>query len=311
MRHTFRLALAATVAGALTVATVAPAGAQEEPAALGFAVDKTQAQPGALVLGKADAGDVAEHCTTELEAFQARFGELVERLAFFVDGERNPFLDRFFPEDVQNLFEVENHDQLAYTLLLFVALGLQGFTGPEPAEQALPQTFVMTFADIATQAPVGERGNFDPDTGDGSVVVPDIEPGLWAVAAACVGPIVEDLDALEAGIRQGGAFLQEIGVPEPDGDLVGPEIVAFMQEFLSSEATGLELIIEFVTAIGPDLLEPIMVPDAFGAVLFCILDDQGNCPSDEEPPPPGLDEEDTKDMAPPADAVVAAPSFTG
>ncbi|MFP3902522.1 MAG: hypothetical protein ACLFXM_16825, partial [Acidimicrobiia bacterium] len=300
MRHTFRLALAATVAGALTVATVAPAGAQEEPAALGFAVDKTEAQPGALVLGKADAADVAESCVTDVEAFQARFLELIQG-PFAGGNAEGELFERFFPGG--DFDPLENHDQVAYILTGIIGLGLGGLLGPEPAEQALPQTFVMTFADIATQDPVGERGNFNPDTGDGSVVVPDIEPGLWAVAAACVGPTF-DLDVLEAGIRQTGAFLEDIGAP-----IAHPFEAEFL-EFLV-EFTGAEDELSALSAVGPTVLEPIMVPDAFGAVLFCILDDQGNCPSDEVIPPPGLDEEDTKDIAPPADAVVAAPSFTG
>src|SRR5690606_28826721 len=139
MRPTLRLALAATVAGALTVATVAPAGAQEEPAPLGFAVDKTQAQPGILVLGKANAADVAEHCTTDVEEFQARFqdrfnGRFASGIA---DGE---LFDRFFPGG--SFDPIENHDQVAYILTGFVVLGLGA--SPELAADALPQTFVMT-----------------------------------------------------------------------------------------------------------------------------------------------------------------------
>ncbi|HEX6236157.1 MAG TPA: hypothetical protein VFZ68_03130, partial [Acidimicrobiales bacterium] len=290
---------------ALTIGTAVPAGAQEEPEALGFAVDKTQAQPGTLVLGKANAADVAEHCITELEPFMERFQQFFDEV--YEGGTEDAELtQRFFPDGE---FDYQTHDQMAFAFLGFTVLGLAGLTGPEPAEQALPQTFVMTFADIATQEPVGARGNFDPNTGDGSVVVPDIEPGNWAVAAACVGPTF-DIDAVESGIRQGGAFLEEIGMPLPDGDPLNEDIIAFMQEFLDSEATGFEILIEFLGAVGPQLLEPIMVPDAFGAVIFCILDDQGECPG-EEPPPPGLDEDDVKDLTPPAQPVVAAPSFTG
>src|SRR5690606_2502660 len=80
MRTKTRVALAAAVACALTIGTTVPAGAQQEPEALGFAVDKTQAPPGALVLGKVDTDDVAEHCTTEVEAFQQLFLERTELL---------------------------------------------------------------------------------------------------------------------------------------------------------------------------------------------------------------------------------------
>ncbi|HEX6235870.1 MAG TPA: hypothetical protein VFZ68_01680 [Acidimicrobiales bacterium] len=308
MRTKMRLALAALAVGALTVATAAPAAAQEEPAALGFAVDKTQAQPGALVLGKADAADVAEHCVTDLEAFQTRFQELLAG-PFAGLGSEGELFERFFP-DFEEGEEVvfDTHDKVAYGLVALVALGL-GANLNGAAEDALPQTFVMTFADIATQAPVGERGSFDPDTGEGSVVVPDIDPGLWAVAAACVGPSF-DLDVLEAGIRAGGDFLESIDAPTAN-PLTDPEFIEFMQDFLDSDAEGLDLIGEFLGVIGPNLLEPIMVPDAFGAVIFCILDPQGNCPDGEVEPPPGEPIGPGDDEAGPAQPVVAAPSFTG
>jgi hypothetical protein len=177
--------------------------------------------------------------------------------------------------------------------------------------------------------------NFDPDTGVGSVVVPDVDPGLWAVAAACVGPTF-DIDELEAGIRQGGDFLEEIGAP---ADLNSPEFQEFMQDFLDSEAVGLDLVIEFLGEIGPTLLQPIMVPDALGFELFTVL-------GDEEPVEPPVDEAEAAkavakavakvtidisisiegvqpdgfgvkvdeagvEAAPAAQAVEAAPTFTG
>ncbi|MFP3901196.1 MAG: hypothetical protein ACLFXM_10095 [Acidimicrobiia bacterium] len=309
MRHTFRFALAATAACALTIGTVAPAGAQDEgPATLGFAVDKTQAPPGTLVLGKANAADVAEHCVTDLEAFQTRFQELLAG-PFAGLGTEGELFERFFPDFEEGEEAVfDTHDKVAYGLVALVALGL-GANLNGAADDALPQTFVMTFADIVTQNPVGERGNFDPDTGEGSVVVPDIDPGQWAVAAACVGPTF-DIDALESGIRSVGPFLEDLGAPAAN-PLTDPEFIEFMQEFLDSEATGLDLIAEFLGVIGPDILEPIMVPDAFGAVIFCILDDQGVCPDGTVEPPPGEPVEPPDDEAGPAQPIVAAPSFTG
>ncbi|HEX6236761.1 MAG TPA: hypothetical protein VFZ68_06190, partial [Acidimicrobiales bacterium] len=295
MRTKIRVALAATAVCALTIGTAAPAGAQEEPAALGFAVDKTQAPPGALVLGKADAGDVAEHCVTDLEAFQSRFEQWLFDGPFDGD-EEGVLFDRIFP-DGEIVFE--NYVQLAWALTGFTAVGI-GANIEGAAETALPQTFVMTFADIATQEPVGERGNFDPNTGDGSVVVPDIEPGNWAVAAACVGPSF-NLDVVEAGLQANAEFLEELGVPVEFGS---PEFNDFV-----NERGGF---VAFLQEIGPTLLEPHMVPDAFGAVLFCILDAEGNCPADEEPaPPPGEPVPPPSEEPAAAQPVVAAPTFTG
>ncbi|MFP3901837.1 MAG: hypothetical protein ACLFXM_13360, partial [Acidimicrobiia bacterium] len=83
MRTKTRVALAAIAACALTIGTAVPAGAQEEPESLGFAVDKTEGPPGALVLGKADTTDIQEHCITTVEELQATFQELL-------DGPYNP-----------------------------------------------------------------------------------------------------------------------------------------------------------------------------------------------------------------------------
>ena len=163
----------------------------------------------------------------------------------------------------------ENHDQLSYVLTLAVALGIAADLGGA-AQGALPQTFVMTFAEIATQEPVGELGSFDPTTGVGSVQVPDVMPGPWAVAAACVGPVF-DLDLLEAGIREGGAYLMSIGAVFGADGPSSPEFIAFMQDFLDTDLEGFELLVAFVQAIGPNLLQPIVTPDALGVQIFTVL----------------------------------------
>jgi hypothetical protein len=254
-------------ATALLALAAAPAGAQvPEVPPLGFQIDRAEGAPGEIVNGQVDVANVAEHCVTELEEFQARFNDLtLDVLAFNAS---DPLWVRFFPEGTTNLLDVETHDQLAYALTLFVTLGLA--SDQDVAEDALPQTFVLTFADIATQEPVGELGSFDPATGEGSVTVPDIEPGPWALAATCLGPTF-DFDALEAGIRSSGVFLEEIGAPAVDPS--SPEFEAFAQEFLDSDATGFDVLLEFLEAIGPDLLQPIVTPDALGVQLFNVLPD--------------------------------------
>jgi hypothetical protein len=251
-------------AGALVVAAAAPAGAQDP---LGFGIDQTAGITGEVVTGHVDVTDVAAHCTTDLGAFQARFAELTQLLD---DIFPPSFAERFFPDLPNTVYT--DADQLAYVLVLLASFGIaQNINGA--AEDALPQTFVMTFADIATQQPVGDLGSFDPATGEGSVTVPDIQPGLWAVAAACVGPPVDDLDQLEAGIRGAGAVLEQLGVPfGPDGP-GSPEFLEFAQDYLDTDATGIDLLIEFVSAIGPRLLRPIMVPEGLGVQLFTVLAD--------------------------------------
>ena len=75
--------------------------------------------------------------------------------------------------------------------------GLVGFIAlsavagdPSTAQILLDQTFVLSLAELATSAPIVVSA-FDPDTGAGSVDVPDdIEPGLYAVAGTCIFPDV-------------------------------------------------------------------------------------------------------------------------
>ena len=125
--------------------------------------------PGRSVNGQVNVADVAASCVTDLAEFQARFNDLTNNVLAF--SAPDPLWLRFFPADVTDILTtIETHDQLAYTLTLLVALGIAGNQGGA-AEAALPQTFVMTFADLATQEPVGELGHFDPVTGVGSVVV--------------------------------------------------------------------------------------------------------------------------------------------
>jgi hypothetical protein len=251
---------------ATLVAAVLAAGIAHAQAPLGFTIDPTQGRTGDTVNGQVNPLDVAASCVTELDPFIARFNELFQ--GPFVSGNTVGELPQTWFPDPDNIV-YENADQMAYVLTLLVVLGiandLQG-----AAQAALPQTFVMTFADIVTQDPVGPRGGFDPATGVGSVLVPDVAPGLWAVAAACVGPTL-DIPTLQAGIEQSGDFLESIGIQfGPDGPS-SPEFEAFAQEFLDSDLTGFDLLVAFVNAIGPTLLEPIVVPDALGIQLFTVL----------------------------------------
>ena len=121
---------------------------------------------------------------TELEPFQAQFQALFEG-PYASGGTEGELFSRFFPGGE---FVFENLDQTAYSLTGLTVLGIALNIGGA-AEAALPQTFVMTFVDLATQQPIGPLGRFDPATGVGSVVVPNLPPGHLSVAATCVGPL--------------------------------------------------------------------------------------------------------------------------
>ena len=125
------------------------------------------------------------------------------------------------------------------------------------AEVALPQTFVLTVADIATQQRVGERSNFDMTTGEGSVTVPNIAPGLWAVAAACVEP---RMDLVPAAITAGAALFQSLGVP-----LMFPDDSAFIDSLLDPTSNI------FIGNLASTLLVPMMAPKALGVQIFTVL----------------------------------------
>jgi hypothetical protein len=261
-----QLKYVATAAFVMSLTVASTATAQ----GLGFTIDPTQGIPGDTVSGQVNPDDVAAQCVTTVEGLQAVFQELLA--GPFVGGNTEGELTQKFFPDPNNII-YENLGQISYVLTLFTILGIaENINGA--TETALPQTFVMTFADLATQDPIGELGHFDPVTGEGSVVVPDLDPGVHPVVATCVTPTF-DLVLLEAGIREGAEFLMAIGyqfdVGSEDGPL-SPAAIAFMQDFLDSDLEGFDLFIAFLGAIGPDLLQPIVVPDALGLQFFTVLD---------------------------------------
>jgi hypothetical protein len=248
------------------VAGVFGAGPVRAQAPLDLTIDPTEGVPGTVVTGQVDPADVAASCVTDQAEFQARFTELFNG-PFVGSGTEGELVQRFFPDP--NSIVYENVDQLAYVLTTAVLLGISADINGSTAD-AFRQSFVLTFADIATQEPVGELSTFDPTTGAGTVVTPDVDPGLLAVAAVCIAPQF-DLDLLEAGIRESGEFLESIGVVfGPDG-IFSPEFEAFMKEFLDTDLTGFDLFVAFVQAIGPQMLENIVVFEALGLQLFEVL----------------------------------------
>jgi hypothetical protein len=229
---------------------------------LGFTIDPTQGVPGTVVNGQVDVDDIAASCTTDLAAFQARFAELLSG-PFAGGSVTGELFQRFFPGQTDFIFE--NCDQLAYSIT-----GITGFAIAEnfngAAETAFPQTFVMTFADLATQDPLGPLGSFDPTTGVGSVVAPDLTPGPYPVVATCVGTSL-NLDVLETGIRETGDFLRSIGLTDEICDPNIPEFAEFIEEFLGP---GADLFV-FLETIGPTVVQNIAVFDALGIQVFTIL----------------------------------------
>jgi hypothetical protein len=246
------------VVGAAFITMIAT-GVARAQATLGFTVDPTEGRPGDTVNGQVSPADIAAHCVTDQTQFQARFTELFTG-PFAGGGPEGELFDRFFPTGE---FVFENTNQTAYSLTGFVVLGISANINGA-AGTAFPQTFVMAFADIATQQPIGQLGRFDPTTGVGSVTVPDIPPGPAVIAATCVGPSL-DIDTLAAGIERNGAFLTSIGAP---ADINSSEFGAFVEEFAGPGAD----LFTFLNLIGPTLIQSIVTFDAIGLAPFTVLE---------------------------------------
>ena len=281
MNKTIRFVTAIAAAGALTTIATAPAGAQE---ALGFSVDSTEGAPGDEVNGQVDVDDVAQNCTTDLEGLAATFTDY------------GTALQELFPDVNQS--NPETAEDLAVVMHLSIATAATVI--PDLGEDILAQTFIMSFADIATQDPVGNTVAFDPAVGEATVTVPDLDPGLWAVAAACVSPTADE-DAVVAGMDASIEFLRnELDLPA--------EPFNFSEDVLPN--LPYDDVLEMVMDLGPTLLTPVMEPDALGAEIYCIVDSSGECPEDpadvDDPTDPGDDP-----TTPAASPVTGDPSLTG
>jgi hypothetical protein len=99
----------------------------------------------------------------------------------------------------------------------------------------------------------------------GSVVVPNLDPGVYPIAATCVRPTL-DVDLLAAGIERNGAFLQSLGMP---ADINSPEFQEFVENFPGANGD----VFAFLNIIGPTLIQNIVTPGALGVQFYTILAD--------------------------------------
>ena len=265
-----RRRLAATVVASTAMLGMAalvaePAGAQAP--GLGFEVDATEGRPGDTVNGQVDVDDVAANCTTDRAELAAKFTELANAAQNLIISEG------YLPTTYRGY---ETYEELSAATLLAAAAGPIYYE--EYLTEAMSQTFVMTFAEVATQQPVGERVNFDPAVGQATITVPDLTPGVWALAATCVEPST-DPALLREAISQGASYLEAQGIPLP----VVPD--------------GPDDFAPFAAEHGPTVLVPVMQPQALGFQIFTVLGDgqppttppattPGSGPGGSETPPP-------------------------
>lgn len=284
-----RKAIAGATATLLALVVIAgPGGAQVAP--LGFQIDITEGSPGDTVNGQV--ADVAASCFTTTADLSADVAGAIEIL-----GDR--YVDEVFggPGNI-DFTTVEGAAALGMGLIV---AGLQDPAG-EPAGLLFDQSFVVTFADIASQEPVGERGTFDPDSGVGSVVVPDVAPGSWAVAAACI----EGKDDANVGADAAMAsFLEAIGVLE--AALIDAGFEDDPLGFIGSPAFE-----ALLNDVGPQLVPLLVTQRALGVQIFCVQNADGVCPGGPPAPGPGPGPSTpTSPTAPPATPVTGQPTFTG
>jgi hypothetical protein len=232
----FKRIWSVTAAAALVIAAclAGPASAQ---APLGLSIDPHEGFPGDVVNGMVNTTDIQNNCATTAGEIQVSFQEAYNYLVF----DALPIYYPQFPDPA------DNYDQLAF-LYVTIINAAAAFNLFGAADTALVNSHVLTFADIATQEPQGEPSTFDQDTGLGSVVVPNVDPGLWAVAAACVVPVGTLID-------------DAIDVVAPILEADGRSLT-----FVFNDET-----IEYLNDHAVQFLQPMVSPVALGVQLFTVL----------------------------------------
>lgn len=183
-RRLLSAVLAALMGGSLAIT---PASSQDAP----FTIDPTVGLPGDEVTGQVDPALVSSTCLTDVDEMQATY---------------IPPFTADITAQAASLPVGSNEATTATVLgLIFSPLGIGG--NDEQAAQFLENTYILTFASVATMEPVGENSTFDPATGEGVITVPSLDPGLWAVAASCVFPDASDPAAFAEAIDAGTAHL--------------------------------------------------------------------------------------------------------
>lgn len=181
---------AAFVAGLVLVVPVA--GAQEVPDTnLDLTIEPTEGPPGTVVDTFVPPEQALEVCLdpdVALDELIAALEDLAdESEATIGDLEGLIALDPLDPQ-------VPELEALIAQLEGVVDL-LNGLIASLPAIGGIAVFYVLAFADIVTQEPVGPTSMWDPVTGEGQITAPEAPFGLYALAALCLGlDLTVDLD---------------------------------------------------------------------------------------------------------------------
>jgi hypothetical protein len=232
-------------AAAALVTAICLAGPVSAQAPLGLSIDPTRGFPGDLVNGMVDTGDIAANCPADTGPLLDGAFDILD---FLVNNE--DFCNEYFP-DTCCLCQPTSYDGVGYFAVGQVLLGIYIDIPSGATQDAFEQSFAFVFANLAQEIQ-GEPSTFDRNTGLGSLVVPNVDPGLWAVAAACVVPTL-DVDLLREAIHGAGLIMEAGGFPIASPNPFDPDT----QAFYAANAAG--------------ILQPILVPQALGVQLFTVL----------------------------------------
>lgn len=187
-----------------TSLAVAPASSQDADV---FTINPAVGVPGDLIATSIDPDVVADACYTTPDDVLPEGGDFNEPSPY---GDMAMALIQLVTrlQDPEDPLELANEaEQLGATAVALVLAALPSIDDGARIPDLLEQLLVLTFADVGSMEPVGERSNFDRVTGEGQIAVPDLAPGLWAVAATCVWPVVTEASFLEMAAAAGDALL--------------------------------------------------------------------------------------------------------
>jgi len=294
-----RWAVPLLAAGLVASLAGGPSVAQQIPdvPTLGLTISPSSGVVGSTVEGTVDAADVAEHCITTPEDFVAQLtGPLETAIRTYMSD---------MSEEWGGVLPPPGTSAFATMSVLSLVPGALA-QDLELADEAMGATFVFAFADLATTSPIDPLGSFDRSTGEGSVVVPDLEPGTHPVIATCVGLASElTSEDIDRAVKVGQAYLEANYDPPFVFDVAG--------------------LTELGTAMFPIMLREMVEPKALGVAFYCVDDGEGSCDetsSTTEPPTsvdstPGTSTPGTSGTgggvggATGAQPVRARPSYTG
>jgi hypothetical protein len=229
-------------AAAALVTAVCLAGPALAQAPLGLSIDPTEGFPGDVVHAMVNTTDIANNCATTVDQVESAFVDVYLYL------NQNETIQIYFPDYPEvDVVPSEDYVQLAYVYLYFTVLGV-AFNVEDGAQTALENSHALVFANLAQEVQ-GEPSTFDQDTGLGSVVVPNVDPGLWVVAAACVAPDISKLDDTLQAMAP---------ILEADGRSL---------EFFDDQDT----FIQYLTDHAVQFLQPFVTPVALGVQPFTVL----------------------------------------